>query len=246
MAYREDRDLEILQFASREDLDILVSYLTRDTDGETRFTELLTVKEEYKKYAPQHEKYWHLLAEELQCFGANTFATIFRCGKGVLYREILEDVCKKLKVKYNPTDITAVVEMKLLENIIERSLENMNFKQRQNLVEEMKLKTTDLSKQGIMLALQTGIKLGGFASYELAVIVANSIAKMLLNRGLTFAANATLTRVMGILSGPVGWALTTIWTIIDIAGPAFRVTIPSVIQISYIRAKLEYEKSKDI
>ncbi|HNE26607.1 MAG TPA: ubiquinol-cytochrome C chaperone family protein, partial [Pseudomonadales bacterium] len=38
-----------------------------------------------------------------------------------------------------------------------------------------------------------------------------------------------------VLSGPIGWAITGIWTAIDIASPAFRVTIPAVIQIAALR-----------
>ena len=45
---------------------------------------------------------------------------------------------------------------------------------------------------------------------------------------------------MSILIGPIGWAITSIWTIIDIAGPAYRVTIPACIQIAYMRNKYIY------
>ena len=34
--------------------------------------------------------------------------------------------------------------------------------------------------------------------------------------------------------------LTGLWTAIDIAGPAYRVTIPCVIQIAFLRAKMNY------
>lgn len=38
--------------------------------------------------------------------------------------------------------------------------------------------------------------------------------------------------------GPIGWVLTALWTIVDIAGPAYRVTVPAVIQIAYIRQRV--------
>jgi uncharacterized protein YaaW (UPF0174 family) len=62
-----------------------------------------------------------------------------------------------------------------------------------------------------------------------------------LGRGLSYAANAGLTRWLSIFAGPIGWALTAVWTAIDLAGPAYRVTIPAVIQIAYMRAKMNYE-----
>ena len=79
--------------------------------------------------------------------------------------------------------------------------------------------------------------MGGFKSYQLTLIIANAIMKALFGRGLTLVANSTLTRIMAILTGSIGWAITALWTMIDIAGPAYRVTIPAVIQVAYLRKK---------
>lgn len=48
---------------------------------------------------------------------------------------------------------------------------------------------------------------------------------------------------MSILTGPIGWAITAIWTAIDIAGAAYRVTIPAVIQVAYLRKLSENRKA---
>ena len=49
MAYRYDDDLEFLESCKDEDLEILVNNLTKDKDGDARFTEELTMNENYKK-----------------------------------------------------------------------------------------------------------------------------------------------------------------------------------------------------
>ena len=59
--------------------------------------------------------------------------------------------------------------------------------------------------------------------------------KAVVGRGLTITANATLTKVMSILTGPIGWSITAAWTLFDIAGTAYRVTIPAVIEVAYLR-----------
>ena len=33
----------------------------------------------------------------------------------------------------------------------------------------------------------------------------------------------------------IGWIITGIWTAIDIAGPAYRITIPAVLQVAMLR-----------
>lgn len=49
MAYRYDDDSEFLESCKDEDLEILVNHLTKDKDGDARFTEELTMNENYKK-----------------------------------------------------------------------------------------------------------------------------------------------------------------------------------------------------
>lgn len=176
------------------------------------------------------------IIDELQRYGGNTFANILRGGKGVCYREILIDVAKKMKVYFNSKSSVEIIEMNLLQKVFIDALENMTDNDLKEVMRDLDIKTTSIGKQAMIAAIQATIRAGGFASYKIAVIVANAIAKALLGKGLSLAANAALS----IFTGPIGWAVTVIWTAIDIAGPAYRVTIPAVIQIAYMRAKYNY------
>ena len=91
-----------------------------------------------------------------------------------------------------------------------------------------------------MAALQVAIKASGFGSYKLAAVVANAVAKALLGRGLAFGATAGMMRTISVFAGPIGWAITAIWTAFDLGSPAYRVTVPCVIQIAYMRQKAAY------
>ena len=53
-----------------------------------------------------------------------------------------------------------------------------------------------------------------------------------MGRGLPFIANTILTKSLKILTGPIATGLTVLWLAIDLAGPATRVTIPSVIYVA--------------
>lgn len=99
----------------------------------------------------------------------------------------------------------------------------------------MGLNTTNFTAEGITLALQIAIRQSGFMAYKIALIVANAIAKAILGRGLSLAANAGIARTIGIFAGPIGWLITGLWVAVDIAGPAYRVTIPTVIQVAFLR-----------
>ena len=123
-------------------------------------------------------------------------------------------------------------------------LKNMPEEKRMELVKDMDLKVTGFSSQAIMIAVQTGLRAGGFLSYQITIIVANYVARLVLGRGLTLATNAALTRGLSFLIGPIGWAVTGVWTVFDITGPAMRVTLPACVIIACLRKTILFEKNK--
>ena len=246
MAYRYDDDLEFLQNIKSADLNDLVYCLTHDKDGVTRFTEELTTSDTYKAHHPDHGQYWDEIAAEIQCFGANTFATVLRGGEGVEYSEVLTDVCDKMKVNYNKNSSVEKIENNLLMKILTDALENMSSEELKELAEATGVKNTSgITAEAMVGVFQAVFRAGGFKSYQLTLIIVNAIMKALIGRGLSFASNAALTRTMAILTGPIGWVITGLWTAIDIAGPAYRVTIPAVIQVAVLRQKFLYEKQAE-
>ena len=250
MAYREDKDLKFLGEMSSESLHDLVEVLSKDKDGDTLWTEELTNKDIYKENYPDHAKYWTLIAAELQCFGANSLATLARGGKGVLYREILEDVCDKFNVKHSKTLSVLDVENSLLLKVLDDAIEQMSEEERESFAKSVgmtSLKT--FSAVSLTAAMQLAFKAGGISSLKLTYIVANAVSRALLGRGLAFAGRATLMRATSIIAGPIGWALTGAWTVADIAGPAYRVTMPAVVHVALLRKRNQAERDgilKDI
>ena len=94
------------------------------------------------------------------------------------------------------------------------------------------------SRQALVAALQMSIRRGSIYGLAWSMNLANVVAKQAIGRGIAVIASGTvLSRTLSILTGPVGWALTTAWTAYDIAGPAYRVIVPAVIYIAYLRLK---------
>lgn len=245
MAYRPDTNLDFLFKLKDEELKDLVRLLTHDKDGEIRRTEELTGNALYKRYYPKHSNYVKEIIEEIQRFGGNTIANaIFRFGKGVSYREVLTDVCDHLKVKYQSDANVELIEDELLLKIATDSFEKMSEQQKAEFAKEIGVKNIGvLNKQSFALALQTIFRSGGFQSYQLTLIIVNAVLKAILGRGLSLAGNALLMRTASILAGPIGWFITGAWGIVDIAGPAYRVTIPAVVQIAFLRKLYEANKN---
>ncbi len=120
------------------------------------------------------------IAEELQCYGGNTFINFFR-NEGVLYKEILCDVCNHLKVNYNEESPTSLIEQNMLAKLLKDSLEQMSKKDLEELCHELDMSNIDKvigeNKQVLIASVLTLFKAGGSHSYALAVSVADAMVR---------------------------------------------------------------------
>ena len=193
-------------------------------------TETLTVSKEYKEHSYNYSRYWKRIAEEIQLFGGNSFANMFRNG-GVKYEEILKDVCDKMKVSYNKNTSTENIEQCLLNKILEDSLEKMSEEERQKLIKELNLPTTSFGKQAVTAMLQ-------IQAIPIYVMMIRGLPTIVMRCCFPIIIIPT---PLAIFSGPIGLTLTGLWTAYDIAGPAYRVTIPICIYIACLRRIHQHE-----
>nr|WP_154926509.1 DUF3944 domain-containing protein [Pantoea agglomerans] len=233
--YRNDPDLNLLGQCSNEELQLLVSILITDPrDGDTRWTESLTSTPEYRLLAPEHRRYWQLIAAEFQRYGANTLVSLIRLGQGVTYREILGDVCDKLDVNYNLKCTTETIELCLLMKVLEKSLDQMTPEELATFSRNMQLDLTNPTPQLILMAVQAAIRTSSLAALELATVLSASVITSL--GGIaTWGTVVVASRALSVIAGPVAIALSSAWMISDIAGPAYRVTIPACIIVAWLR-----------
>lgn len=256
MAYRKDPDLEFLSRASNEDLLLLADVLTykdakHKQNNSPRGTATLYLDDKYDTCYPNNMKaLWMPIAEELQKFGGHSGMNwLFRANKGVLYREILKDVCKLQKVKNVDfkKDSISTIENAFLEKTVELAIEKMSEKERKELIEGLRnvegfgdtLKNAALSKENLLGVVQIAFRAGGFKSYVLTLQVVNGISKAVLGRGLSLGANAALMKYIGsFMSGPWGWVFAAVTTVWGIMGPNKDATLKGVAIVAYMRKKM--------
>ena len=235
----DDEDLvPLLRQASNEELDPLVQYIL--TKG--GITAQIKGTQAYKQHSASknHRMYADDIAAEIQKFGANTFwSHASREGRGIKYGKILKQVAKRCDVKVGWFDETPEIEERVLASVLSKSYERMTKEQREELLATLKVrKLPGVGGPVAAGALQAAIQAAGFAPYKLAVIVANGTANVVLGHGLAFAANAGLTKAVALFAGPVGWAFDAVWGGMIAAGPAYRVTLPCVVQVALIRQSM--------
>ena len=232
---KEDRDLKFLADCKNEDLKTLVDMMTHDKDGNVRFSEGLTDTDAYLQCYPYKlQNMWQDIAGELQRFGGNTIANLYR-GEGVCYRTILKDVCRKMKVYFSDSEETEDIERTLLKKMCSDVIGSMSEKELLEMSESLDIPTKNPKKYLIVAALQLAIRRGGALFARIAVYISRMITKIVLGRGAVLMGGNLLNKAFGLIAGPAGWVITAGWAICDIASPAYRVTIPGVLQVACMR-----------
>lgn len=179
------------------------------------------------------------LGKEIRKFGGNSFVNIFR-DEGPPYREVVEDVAEKIKATYPKYATVEELEATVITKVLGDAWARLSKAERNALIAECKLSGKAWMAGGSAAALQAAFLAGGFQSYMILVIVVNAVVRQaigvgLVAGGLSLAANAALTRTAAILVGPIGWITTAIIAAIQVAGPSYKVTIPCVVFIAYLR-----------
>lgn len=232
-----DFDLvDVVSAAAEDDLGVLADFITDNNNGRIALDSVIRGQLDSFKRNGTLQRNSDLIVKEIQEFGGNSIANLFR-GNGVPYREIVEDVADHMKLSYDKTESVEHLETKILLAVAIKSMEKMSPEEQQDFMR--KVSGGKLAGMGpvAIAALQAAVLAGGFGSYVLAVTVANAVARQLVGRGLAIAGNAALARGIAVFAGPIGWAITAVWAAFDLASPAYRVTVPCVIQVAYMRQK---------
>jgi uncharacterized protein YaaW (UPF0174 family) len=236
--------INVLKSSEESDLAILADFITDSREGgvskgRVSLETAIRVQLDIFKRDEKLHKNIDLIAKEIQEFGGNSIANFFR-GKGVPYREALEDVANHMDVKYESVDSVESIELNILLKFAIKSMDKMSPEEQRDFLSKISGgKVTTGLGPGLMASLQGVILAGGFNSYILATTVAQAVAKQLIGKGLTFAGTGALMKYVSVFAGPIGWAVTSIWTAFDLASPAYRVTVPCVVQVAYMRQKLK-------
>ncbi|WP_416268286.1 ubiquinol-cytochrome C chaperone family protein [Burkholderia cepacia] len=230
--------VNLLDVSDDADLAILADYLT--DDGKGRLMLDADAREQLAQANANgvfDRSDRRLIAKEIRAFGGNTLVNAVR-GEGVDYDELVRDVADHLNVAYHKAAGVERIESAILQKLFADTLENMTEEERAEALREMNLgDLVGLGPGAVAAAIAAG-RMGGFATYKIAVRLAHAIAKALLGRGLPFGAGAIIGRGLNLFLGPVGIVLTALWSLADLASPAYRVTVPCVVHIAYLRQKV--------
>ncbi|AMH13214.1 acidic protein MsyB [Citrobacter sp. FDAARGOS_156] len=232
VTYLNDDDLDFLQHCSEEQLANITRLLTHNEKGKARLSSVLSHNELFKSmegHPEQHRRNWQLIAGELQHYGGDSIANKLR-GHGKLYRAILLDVSKRLKIKADKEMSTFEIEQSLLEHFLRNAWQKMDAEHKQEFLQAVDAKVSELEELLPLLMKDRNLAKGvsHLLSGQLTKILRTHAAVSVIGHGLLRGAG---------LGGPVGAALNGVKAV---SGSAYRVTIPAVLHIACLRRMLNH------
>ncbi|WP_155122624.1 ubiquinol-cytochrome C chaperone family protein [Burkholderia ubonensis] len=103
------------------------------------------------------------------------------------------------KVAYHKAASPERIESAILQKLFADALENMSDEQRADALREMNLGDLVGLAQGAVAAAIAAGRMGGFATYKIAVRLAHAVAKAILGRGLPCGASAVIGRGVNLM-----------------------------------------------
>jgi len=184
------------------------------------------------------------LVEEICLDGSNSLASIFRGGKGTSYVNVVRDVAEKIGVKKGNLDGMTVreIEKEIIALLIKNYVGKLSNNELENLrADLMKAKLDEkLVNDNIINGITKGgaiALLGTVAGREIVVGIITRVVAAYVG---TRTAATVATRAVGAAIPFLNVALFG-WLAWDLSGPAFRKTIPTVIDVAILRLKSSSE-----
>ena len=240
-----DKDLRFLSSCENEDLRVLCDILTHDRLGNIRITEQITATDEYNRNYPEDMLFLvPQISNELLKYGSNTLATFWH-NEPDSYETVLRRVCKQMDVRTMEQDSVAKMEHNLLTTLCQDTLNKMSERELRLLANENGIPDKRLTRQALTAALLMAIRTSRAVLTRIAARVIQYIVEIITIRGVATAGIETATRAVGGALGPIGWIALGAWTVYDITSPAYRVCVPAVLQVAYMRLN-RFEKERSV
>lgn len=186
------------------------------------------------------------LGTEIRKAGSHSVATFF--GESLpTYDQIVIAVAEKLQgAKPSQTDSIAELERCAIGAAMNQILAKATPEQRSAMMTEL---ASSQGKSATGLATATGglvlANLSGFALYTAAASSLSAVTGAI-GLSLPFAAYTGMSTVLATVTGPVGWVALAAIAAFTLGGANFKKTVPGVLAVAAIRARLMAERDEQL
>lgn len=245
----------ILRKCTRTDFEYLSSVLDSyvSLTDDTRRKELLAA---YSSGSPSEELIG-LVDKQIRYYGSSDLAylarSMFSSGDGgVSAEEMIADVCDKLKVKIKLGGSTEARLERLVTTVVEKELFSKTpeelgqaFRDLGIAPSQANLFLDHLKRNGKVAVMPVLIEIMGpkIALAVVEAVVISIIAQILGREAAKMLVKELVKRNPWInVLGPVVWALSGAWLVLDLQGPAYRKTVPVCLYLGVVGMRDGFEQ----
>ncbi|WP_156013300.1 YaaW family protein [Thioalkalivibrio sp. HK1] len=182
----------------------------------------------YERHGIEPSKGPDELASEICLDGGNTICNwLFRWGKGVPYKEIVKDVAEKLGVEVSDASSVKKMEEAILGFVAEKYWSQLSEDEQEEVFEQVIKIDPNLKKDQLLNAMRIG---GIGAMFALRGVIGPLIRSIIAK-----AAGVAISARFAAMFVPGLNVILAIWTVFDFAGPAYRKTVHTVVELGYHR-----------
>ena len=245
----------LTEVADVEDLDVLVDYITDNGEGRLALdSDVCKQLVDCRKIHLYTETDRKQIADEILLFGGNSLANVYRelVNKTLLgsllpgaepttdYETVVKDVAKQAGATFGEKDDVITTENAIVLKIFKQALEKMTEIERKKVMDELGITNINLLTGASFLgvaAATMAARPAAIASLSVFSTVATAISTQMLGRAVVAGPAILGGRALAALAGPIGIAVGTLWTLAGLSSPAYRVTLPCVVQLAFMRQK---------
>jgi len=212
MATVVPRDLpliDLLSKASSDDLNVLADLITDNEKGRVALDSKVKITIRNHRAKGSLQSISDVLEAEIRAFGSNSIVNMFR-SSSVSYLELATDVAKKLDGKPTASHDVFAIEEIVMRQALSKYAGVKSYSDYAALVGQV--------AQVVKLLVSAASGIGGIAATGGAAALASAIGG----------------RLVTLAAPPLAVAATGV-TIFQAVSPAFRITVPAVLQIAKIR-----------
>lgn len=249
----------LIESAAVEDLDVLVDYITDEGQGrltlDSSVCSALIQAKNTAKYSSQIRKD---IEREVLMFGGNSLANLYRglinetsmgrvvgsvlpdVDKTIAYDTLVKDVANRVGAKHRANEDIIGIENTILLTLFKHAFERLSQPERDKVLKDLGVTSISMLSGGILIGA-TATYIASAAAIQLslpvATVVASAMARQMVGRVALGGVGVVSTPTLATLLGPIGMVVSALWTIASLSSPAFRVAVPCVVQIAYMRQK---------
>ena len=175
------------------------------------------------------------LVAQIRYNGSNDIAHLL--GRDAEYLDVVRHVAEKMNIKWSRHEDEETIEKRILGEVFSRAWQRMSPAEREpvkKLFADQGLETEYISRLLVEGTLADFMPTVGYlVTWNVARIVAVAAAR---GAGVE-ALGGLVAGGLNLLLGPLGIMLGMIILAVDLAGPAYRKIIPTVLQVAYLRQK---------